>query len=131
MAEPTNHVHGRMGVFLGGDWVPMEEAPAVWNHDIEDIGGTCADARRDALAEDEYDVVVVGAGCVGCSVARELSRFCLKVLVLEKADDVTQGATKGNSGIVHAVRIFEEHSYFWCYYQTLEVPQLQRQLLYL
>lgn len=47
-------------------------------------------------------MVVVGAGCVGSSVARELSKFALKVLVLEKADDVTQGATKGNSGIVHA-----------------------------
>lgn len=35
-------------------------------------------------------------------LARELSKFKLSVLVLEAADDVTQGATKGNSGIVHA-----------------------------
>ena len=102
MAEPTNHLHGRFGVFCGGDWIPMEECESRWNNDIEDLGGDCSANRRAELPEDEYDVVIVGAGCVGCSVARELSRFCLKVLVVEKADDVTQGATKGNSGIVHA-----------------------------
>lgn len=80
----------------------MEDAPTQWNTDIEDLSGACSDCRRGQLGKDEYDVVIVGAGCVGCSVARELSRFCLKVLVLEAADDVTQGATKGNSGIVHA-----------------------------
>jgi len=49
-----------------------------------------------------YDVVVIGAGCIGASIARELSRYKLSVLMVEAADDVTQGATKGNSGIVHA-----------------------------
>ena len=79
------------------------QAAEEWNHDIEDVAGSCSDAARcAALPPNEYDVVIIGAGCVGASVARELSRFSLKVLVLEKADDVTQGATKGNSGIVHA-----------------------------
>ena len=50
-----------------------------------------------------YDVLVVGAGCLGACVARELSRYNnISVLWLEAADDVSQGATKGNSGIVHA-----------------------------
>eukprot|EP00947_MAST-08B_sp_MAST-8B-sp1_P005805 g5805.t1 len=49
-----------------------------------------------------YDVIIVGAGCIGSAVARELSKTKASVLVLECADDVTQGATKGNSGIVHA-----------------------------
>ncbi len=48
-----------------------------------------------------YDVCIVGAGVVGCTVARELSRFDLKVIVLEKELDVSCGATKANSGIVH------------------------------
>ena len=75
----------------------------MWNNDIEDVVATCKETSRcKAMAEDEYDVVIVGAGCVGCSIARELSKYALKVLVLEAADDVTQGATKGNSGIVHA-----------------------------
>jgi L-2-hydroxyglutarate oxidase LhgO len=46
--------------------------------------------------------VIIGAGCVGSAIARELSKTQSSVLLLEAADDVTQGATKGNSGIVHA-----------------------------
>ena len=49
-----------------------------------------------------YDVVVVGAGVIGCSVARELSRYSWKVCVLEAGEDVCTGASKANSGIVHA-----------------------------
>lgn len=48
------------------------------------------------------DVIVIGAGVIGCSVARELSRFDLDVLVLEKEDDVSCGTSKANSGLVHA-----------------------------
>ncbi|MGL4737145.1 MAG: NAD(P)/FAD-dependent oxidoreductase [Cellulosilyticaceae bacterium] len=49
-----------------------------------------------------YDVVVVGAGICGASIARELSRYTLDVLVVEKENDVAMGTTKANSGIVHA-----------------------------
>ena len=48
------------------------------------------------------DVIVIGAGVVGCSVARSLSRYDLKVRVLEAGSDVAEGATKANSAIVHA-----------------------------
>ena len=48
------------------------------------------------------DVIVVGAGVVGCSVARELARFNIRVAVFEKSCDVAEGATKSNSAIVHA-----------------------------
>ncbi len=48
------------------------------------------------------DVIVIGAGVIGCAVARELARFSLRVVVLEKARDVAEGATKSNSAIVHA-----------------------------
>ena len=51
---------------------------------------------------DSYDIVIVGAGCIGAAIARELSKYALKILWVEAADDVSQGATKGNSGIVHA-----------------------------
>ena len=61
-----------------------------------------ATRHQSSKADGSYDVVVVGAGCVGSSIARELSKYDISVLVLEAADDVTQGATKGNSGIVHA-----------------------------
>ncbi|MBP7639099.1 MAG: FAD-dependent oxidoreductase, partial [Kiritimatiellae bacterium] len=54
------------------------------------------------MMQDESDVLVVGAGVVGCAVAREVSRFALRVCVLEQAGDVAEGSTKANSAIVHA-----------------------------
>ena len=48
------------------------------------------------------DVVIIGAGVVGSSIAREISRYNLDVTVLEKASDVCEGTSKANSGIVHA-----------------------------
>ena len=49
-----------------------------------------------------YDAVIIGAGVVGCAVARELSRYRLKTVVLEKGEDVCCGTSKANSAIVHA-----------------------------
>ncbi|HFE9683212.1 TPA: NAD(P)/FAD-dependent oxidoreductase [Clostridium perfringens] len=48
------------------------------------------------------DIIVIGAGVVGCSIARELSKYNLDVLVVEKNSYVSEGISKGNSGIVHA-----------------------------
>ena len=50
----------------------------------------------------KYDVVIVGAGVTGSSIAREISRYNLKCVVIEKASDVCEGTSKANSGIVHA-----------------------------
>ncbi len=49
-----------------------------------------------------YDVAVIGAGVVGMSILRELTRYRLKVCCLERMEDVAEGASKANSGIVHA-----------------------------
>ena len=48
------------------------------------------------------DVIIIGAGVVGCMTARELSRWNLSVTVLEAGSDVAEGASKANSAIVHA-----------------------------
>ena len=48
-----------------------------------------------------YDVVIVGAGVIGGMLARELSRYKLKVALLEKENDVAMAASRANSGIVH------------------------------
>ena len=48
-----------------------------------------------------YDVIIIGAGIVGTTIARDLSKTKAKVLVLEKGVDVSMGATKANSAIVH------------------------------
>ena len=50
----------------------------------------------------ESDVIVIGAGVVGCMTARALSRYNLNTLVLEAGSDVAEGASKANSAIVHA-----------------------------
>ncbi len=48
-----------------------------------------------------YDVCIIGAGVVGCALARHLSKYQLNVCLLDQVDDVGCGATKANSGIVH------------------------------
>lgn len=50
----------------------------------------------------DYDVIIIGAGVTGSAVARELSRYQVKVCVLEREEDVCCGTSKANSGIVHA-----------------------------
>ena len=49
-----------------------------------------------------YDVVVIGAGVVGCAIARRLSAYKVRVAVLEAGADVAMGASRANSAIVHA-----------------------------
>ncbi|WP_139653445.1 FAD-dependent oxidoreductase [Raoultibacter phocaeensis] len=54
------------------------------------------------LHDSSYDVVVIGAGIAGACTARELARFDLSIAVLEEGTDIASGATRANSGIVHA-----------------------------
>lgn len=54
------------------------------------------------LPSRSYDVTVVGAGVVGCAIARELARRpSLRVAVVEAQDDVGQGTSKANTAILH------------------------------
>ena len=48
-----------------------------------------------------YDIAIIGAGISGSAIARELSKYNLKTIVLEKGVEVCQGTTKANSAIVH------------------------------
>ena len=135
---------GVKGAYYGGHWIDIEDCAGAYQPDSSKCSGgcptsTCPRSRsRNATSSKEeviYDVVIIGAGCIGGAVARELSRkfdvydcamcclvhlishlsrsflinselynvgYKLKTLLLESADDVSQGATKGNSGIVHA-----------------------------
>lgn len=47
------------------------------------------------------DIVIIGAGVVGCAIARELSKYNLNISVVEKNSDVAEGVSKANSGIIH------------------------------
>ncbi len=49
-----------------------------------------------------HDVIVIGGGVIGCAVARELSRYSLDIMLLEKQDDICMGSSKANTAIVHA-----------------------------
>ena len=49
-----------------------------------------------------YDCVVIGGGVVGASIFNKLVRLGKSVALLDKASDVSTGASKANSGIVHA-----------------------------
>ncbi|MBR6709167.1 MAG: NAD(P)/FAD-dependent oxidoreductase [Clostridia bacterium] len=49
-----------------------------------------------------YDVLIIGCGIIGSAAAYELSKYHLSVGILEKYNDVANGATKANSAILHA-----------------------------
>ncbi len=48
-----------------------------------------------------YDVLIVGGGVIGCAIARELMRFRLRAVLVEKECEVGFGISKANSGIIH------------------------------
>ncbi len=80
--------------------------------------------------EGRYDVIVIGAGVIGCAVARELSRYKLSVAVLEKDSDVAGGTSGRNSGVVHAGFNSRPGSLMarYCVEGNLEFEELCREL---
>ena len=53
------------------------------------------------MSEKKFTAAVIGAGVIGGMVARELARYGISTVILEKGNDVALGASKANSGIVH------------------------------
>lgn len=77
-----------------------------------------------------YDVTIFGAGIIGSLMARELSKYKLDILLLEKEVDVSMGSTKANSGIVHG-GYAENHSTLkgrLCHLGRMEFDSLDREL---
>ena len=70
------------------------ETEATGAHKVSD--------RQKGETKHMYDILIIGAGVVGCALARKLSRYEGKIAVAERAEDVADGASKANSGIVHA-----------------------------
>ncbi|MDR1219762.1 MAG: NAD(P)/FAD-dependent oxidoreductase [Treponema sp.] len=50
---------------------------------------------------DTVDALIIGAGISGCAIARELSKYKIRVLAVDKGDDVASGSTKANNGNIH------------------------------
>ena len=55
----------------------------------------------DSLPTGLFDVVVIGTGVVGCAMARRFALEGAKTLVIDKAVDILDGASKANSAILH------------------------------
>ncbi len=53
------------------------------------------------MSESVFDVAVIGAGVVGCAVARRFALKGAKVVLIEKGADILSGASKANSAILH------------------------------
>lgn len=68
---------------------------AAWLRNLSNPEGS-PDER---LVGGDYDVVVIGAGVLGCAIAARLSQADLRLCVLEDAGDVAEGASKANAGI--------------------------------
>lgn len=49
-----------------------------------------------------YDVLIIGAGVIGCAAAYELSKYQMHVAVLGQAGDVAAETSGQNSAVVHA-----------------------------
>jgi glycerol-3-phosphate dehydrogenase len=49
----------------------------------------------------DYDVIIIGAGVIGCAVAAALAAYPLRVCLLDAADDVGEGTSKANTAILH------------------------------
>lgn len=54
-----------------------------------------------SISQESFDVVIVGAGVVGCAVARRYALEGAKVAIIEKGSDILDGASKANSAILH------------------------------
>ncbi|MBR0462954.1 MAG: FAD-dependent oxidoreductase [Clostridia bacterium] len=54
------------------------------------------------MSVNEYDVAIIGAGVTGCAIARQLSQYSVRAVLIDAAEDVAMGASRANSAIVHA-----------------------------
>jgi glycerol-3-phosphate dehydrogenase len=60
---------------------------------------TAKHKNKEILAD--ADVAIIGGGVVGCAVARRMALEGASVVLIEKAADILDGASKGNSAILH------------------------------
>ena len=51
---------------------------------------------------EKYDVIVIGGGLLGCFTARALTRYRLKLALLEAREDVCTGISRANTAIIYS-----------------------------
>ena len=76
------------------------------------------------------EVLIIGAGVVGCAIAQELAKFKIETMLLEKETDVGLGVSKGNSGVLHTGLYYPKGSLKakLCVEGRLMFPELAKQL---
>jgi len=76
-------------------------------NDIECVGEKAMPVRKpkvedSALEWEEPDVLIIGGGVIGCAIARELSKYKLSILLVEKEHDIAMQASGRNLGVVQS-----------------------------
>lgn len=66
----------------------------------ENYASAAKEGRKKGIIR-KADVVIIGAGIIGCGIARELAKYDFHCVVVEKGDDVSVGASKANNGNIH------------------------------
>ena len=72
------NIHGSGGLYCGGEWIDMEDCAELRKNPSADACKGCSSCGRSKTSPSDansYDVVIVGAGCIGGAVARELSKY--------------------------------------------------------
>lgn len=57
--------------------------------------------KDSCLENKEFDITIIGGGVIGCAIARELSRYDLKIALIEKENDVAKHQSSHNDGMIH------------------------------
>jgi glycerol-3-phosphate dehydrogenase len=80
--------------------------------------------------KNRFEVLVIGAGVIGCAIARELAKYKIQTALLEKETDVGSGVSKGNSGVLHTGLYYPKGSLKGklCVEGRLMFPKLAKQL---
>ena len=66
----------------------------------QDYASMAKEGRKKGIIQ-KTDVVIIGAGVIGCGIARELSKYDFHYIVVDKENDVSVGASKANNGNIH------------------------------
>jgi hypothetical protein len=79
-----NHTHGSGGLYCGGEWIDMEDCDELLKNPSADACKGCKNCHRHSSSQQDalsYDVVIIGAGCIGGAIARELSKYTAKYVL--------------------------------------------------
>ena len=85
-----------------GTWQPKIRGKLFYNWPKESCEDSLRFTSTEQLGLEPYDVVIVGAGVIGCGLAYQLSLYQLRVLLVDRLHDVGEGTSKANSALIHS-----------------------------